>query len=81
MPVRSAAGQAYGGTNEILCMLRNAAQCAQVGGRDCLEGLQDAAQMFVDHSIAAYDQVQKLHTVSDAAAAAASAAAASDGNV
>ncbi|KAG2423294.1 hypothetical protein HXX76_015443 [Chlamydomonas incerta] len=34
-----------------------------VGGRDCLEGLQDAAQLFVDHSIAAYDEVQKLHTI------------------
>ncbi|KAG2447634.1 hypothetical protein HYH02_007552 [Chlamydomonas schloesseri] len=34
-----------------------------VGGRDCLEGLQDAAQLFVGHSIAAYNEVQKLHTI------------------
>ncbi|KAG2443479.1 hypothetical protein HXX76_001832 [Chlamydomonas incerta] len=34
-----------------------------VGGRDLYEGLQQAAQLFVDYSIGRYNQVTNLHTI------------------
>ncbi|GIM12312.1 hypothetical protein Vretimale_15676, partial [Volvox reticuliferus] len=34
-----------------------------VGGRDCYEGLQTAAQLFVDYSIKRYNEVTQLHTI------------------
>ncbi|GFR42355.1 hypothetical protein Agub_g3050, partial [Astrephomene gubernaculifera] len=34
-----------------------------VGGRDCYEGLQSAAQLFVDFSIGRYQQVTRLHMI------------------
>ncbi|KAG2493141.1 hypothetical protein HYH03_008565 [Edaphochlamys debaryana] len=36
---------------------------ATVGGNDLYEGLQQASQLFVDYSIARYDQVTQLHTI------------------
>ena len=36
---------------------------AAVGGNDLYEGLQQAAQLFVDYSIGKYNQVADLHTV------------------
>ncbi|KAG2497251.1 hypothetical protein HYH03_004835 [Edaphochlamys debaryana] len=36
---------------------------ASVGGNDLYEGLQQAAQLFVDYSIGRYDQVTFLHTI------------------
>ncbi|GIL75466.1 hypothetical protein Vretifemale_5250, partial [Volvox reticuliferus] len=35
----------------------------KVGGNDLYEGLQQAAQLFVDYSISRYDQVGTLHTI------------------
>ena len=35
-----------------------------VGARDLYEGLQQAAQLFVDYSISRYNQVVDIHTVS-----------------
>ncbi|KAG2443203.1 hypothetical protein HYH02_009280 [Chlamydomonas schloesseri] len=34
-----------------------------VGGRDLYEGLQQAAQLFVDYSISRYNQVANVHTI------------------
>ncbi len=34
-----------------------------VGGRDLYDGLQQAAQLFVDYSISRYNQVANVHTV------------------
>ncbi|KAG2484238.1 hypothetical protein HYH03_016973 [Edaphochlamys debaryana] len=34
-----------------------------VGGRDCLEGLQTAAQIFVNYSITKYEEVRQLHMI------------------
>ncbi|KAG2434421.1 hypothetical protein HYH02_012251 [Chlamydomonas schloesseri] len=34
-----------------------------VGGRDLYEGLQQAAQLFVDYSISRYNQVVDIHTI------------------
>ncbi|GIL67639.1 hypothetical protein Vafri_20979 [Volvox africanus] len=34
-----------------------------VGGRDCYEGLQTAAQLFIDYSIRRYNEVTQLHTI------------------
>nr|ACF39778.1 PAS domain sensory protein FXL1 [Chlamydomonas reinhardtii] len=36
---------------------------AAVGGNDLYEGLQQAAQLFVDYSIGKYNQVADLHTI------------------
>ncbi|KAG2486668.1 hypothetical protein HYH03_014723 [Edaphochlamys debaryana] len=36
---------------------------ATVGGNDLYEGLQQAAQLFVDYSIARYDVVTNMHTI------------------
>ncbi|KAG2443202.1 hypothetical protein HYH02_009279 [Chlamydomonas schloesseri] len=36
---------------------------ASVGGNDLYEGLQQAAQLFVDYSIGRYNQVADLHTI------------------
>ncbi|KAG2443480.1 hypothetical protein HXX76_001833 [Chlamydomonas incerta] len=36
---------------------------AAVGGNDLYEGLQQAAQLFVDYSIGRYNQVANLHTI------------------
>ncbi|KAG2423934.1 hypothetical protein HXX76_014875 [Chlamydomonas incerta] len=36
---------------------------AAVGGRDLYEGLQQAAQLFVDYSISRYNQVVDIHTI------------------
>lgn len=35
----------------------------KVGGNDLYEGLQQAAQLFVDYSNSRYDEVGTLHTV------------------
>lgn len=37
---------------------------SHVGANDLYEGLQQAAQLFVDYSISRYDSVAQLHTVS-----------------